>query len=163
MPSPAAGDRAPDFRLATTQGEVVLSDLLAGGAPVVLVFYFEDGTPSCETELRIFRDAAETLNETNARVIAISADSLASHDAFGARLGGVPFPLASDVALDAARAYGVVDEGDDRRSRRAVFVVAPDGSVALAIPHFQPNNIGQVEEIFGALAGTGQTSAPEPP
>lgn len=155
MPSPAAGDRAPDFRLPSTQGEVALSELLAVGTPIVLVFYFEDGTPSCETELSIFRDAAEMLNETNARVVAIGADSVASHEAFAARLGGVPFPLASDAMLDAARAYGVIDEGDDRRSRRAIFVITPDGTVALAIPHFQPSSISQVEEIFGTLAALG--------
>lgn len=155
MRSLAAGDRAPNFRLASTQGDVVLSDLLAGGTPVVLVFYFEDGTPACETELSIFRDAAEMLHETNAGVVAISADSVGSHEAFVARLGGVPFPLASDTALSAARAYGVVDNADDRRSRRAVFVVASDGAIALAIPHFQPNNIALVEEIFSALATMG--------
>lgn len=138
--------------MASTKGDVALSDLLADGAAVVVVFYFEDGTPSCETELSIFRDATEMLDETDARVVAISADSVASHETFAARLGGVPFPLASDAALDAARAYGVVDEADARRSRRAIFVIAPDGTIALAIPHFQPNNIGHVEEVFGALA-----------
>jgi peroxiredoxin Q/BCP len=124
---------------------------MAGASPLVLVFYFEDGTPTCETELSIFRDAQDMLEGAGARVVAISADSVESHEQFAARIGGLPFPLAADVALDATRAYGVVDEGDTRRSRRAVFVIAPDGTIRLSIPHFQPNNLGHVEQVFEAL------------
>lgn len=145
-----AGHKAPDLRLQTTDGEVTLSSLLQDGR-VVLAFYFEDGTPSCETEVAMLRDSHEMLAEFGASVVAVSADSLDSHRAFAERLGGVPFPLAADEALEAARAYGVVDEGDPRRSRRAAFVIERDGTVLLAIPHFQPNNLSHVEAIFSAL------------
>lgn len=45
MAGPQAGDRAPDFVLMGTSGEVRLADRLAEG-PVVLVFYTEDNTPT---------------------------------------------------------------------------------------------------------------------
>jgi peroxiredoxin Q/BCP len=154
MPEPpAAGERAPDFALPSTEGEVSLAGLLAGGRRAIVAFYHEDATPSCESQLVMLRDAHEMLTEFGARVVAISADSLESHRAFAARLGGLPFPLASDSNRSAAAAYSVIDEGDGRRSRRAVFVIDRDGTVLLSLPHFQPASVSQVEAIFAALAG----------
>lgn len=151
MPEPlAAGAKAPDVRLPATGGDVALADLLAQGR-VVLAFYFEDGTPSCETEVSMLRESHEMLAEFGASVVAISADPIESHEAFAERLGGTPFPLASDAELRAARAFGVVDEGDPRRSRRAVFVIERDGTILLSIVPFQPSNLAHVEAIFAAL------------
>ena len=147
----APGQRAPEFRLPSTDGEISLAELLDGRRRVVLAFYFEDGTPTCAHEISLLQDAHEMLTEFGARVIAVSADSLESHAAFAGRLGGVPFPLASDAGLAVARAYGAVDEGDARRARRAVFVIGRDGTVMLALPHFQPGNLSQIEAIFAAL------------
>jgi len=149
--SVAAGAKAPGFRLPSTDGEVTLDGLVASGERLVLAFYFEDGTPSCQTELTMLRDAHEMITEMRGRVLAVSADGLESHAAFAERLGGLPFPLACDGELAAARAYGVVDEGDARRARRSVFVIDGDGTVLLAVPHFQPANLSQVEAVFAAL------------
>ncbi len=150
MPDPpAAGAPAPDFRLPSTDGEIALADLR--GDRVVLAFYAEDATPSCQTQLAMLKDAHEMLREFGAQVVAVSADSLESHRAFADRLGGVPFPLASDASLDAARAYGVIDDADPRRARRAIFVIDRDGALLLSMPHFQPGNLSQVEAIFAAL------------
>jgi peroxiredoxin len=152
MPDPPrAGDVAPDLRLPSTDGDVALEELLARGQRVVLAFYTEDGTPTCENEVSVLKDAKEMLAEFGATVIGISADSVESHLGFAERLGGVPFALASDASLEAARAYGVVDEADSRRARRAIFVIDRDGRMMLALPHFQPSNLSQVEAIFAAL------------
>jgi peroxiredoxin len=69
---------------------------------------------------------------------------------FEAKLGGVPFPLVSDEGLEATRAYGVLDEADNR-SRRAVFVIDKGGKILHVVPWFQPGNPNQYEEIFVAL------------
>ncbi len=63
---------------------------------------------------------------------------------------GLPFPLASDERLEAAGAYGVVDE-TGRRSRRAVSVIDREGEIAHVEPWFQPGNPSQCESIFRAL------------
>lgn len=148
----APGQRAPEFRLPSTDGAISLTELLDGRRRVVLAFYFEDSTPACAHEISLLKDAHEMLTEFGARVIAVSADSVESHAAFAGRLGGVPFPLASDADLAVARAYGTVAEGDTRRSRRSVFVIDRDGTVMLVLPHFQPGNLSQIEAIFAALA-----------
>jgi peroxiredoxin Q/BCP len=145
------GSKAPAFALSSTEGDLSLAGLITSGDRLVLAFYFEDGTPSCQTELSVLKEAYYTLRESGVRVIAVSADTLESHRAFAERMGGVPFPLASDLELAAARAYGVVDEGDRRRSRRAVFVIDRDGTVVLALSPFQPGNLAHLEAILSAL------------
>ncbi len=147
---PSAGDRAPDFVLPSTEGDVRLGERLDRGR-VLLAFYSEDGTPTCSTEVAALKDAYDTLRELGAEVIAVSADGVESHREFAERLGGVPFPLASDAGLDAARAYDAVAEDDPRRSRRALFVIEQDGTIAYAANPFSPNSLSQLEEAFRAL------------
>ncbi len=143
------GDPAPDFTLPSTQGPVSLSDLRRRGK-VVLAFYFQDETPLCATQVGMLKGDFDLLTELGAQVVAISADDLESHRRFAERLGGVPFPLASDEALAVARAYGVVDE-TGKRCRRAIFVLDEDGRVLLANPFFQPNSPDQYQQLFRAL------------
>lgn len=148
MPEP--GELAPDFSLPGTDGEVRLGDSLARGK-VLVAFYFEDATPTCTTEIEALKDAYDTLRELGADVIGVSSDSVDSHRAFAERLGGIPFPLASDGDLAVARAYGVVAEDDPRRSRRALFAIDEDGKVSYAANPFSPNSLAQLEGVFRAL------------
>lgn len=146
---PDAGDRAPDFTLTSTVGDVRLSTLLADG-PLILVFYTEDGTPTCSSGIAMFREDFSVVQELGAQVIGVSTDDVASHKAFAAQLGGIPFPLASDTNREVSQAYGVLDE-ESKRSKRAVFVIGIDGRVLHAEPWFQPGNPSQYEAIFRAL------------
>ena len=147
---PDAGERAPDFVLPTADGDVRLSDRLQQGR-VLLAFYFEDATPTCSTEVSALKDACDALREACADVIAVSADGVESHRAFAERLGGLPFPLASDAELTVARAYDAVAEDDPRRSRRALFVIDRDGAVLYAANPYSPNSLSQMEGAFRAL------------
>ena len=149
MPEVAEGAKAPDFTVETDRGPITLSDLLEMGK-LVLAFYYEDMTPTCSTQLSSLKEGFETIAELGASVLAVSSDTLESHGRFCDRLGGLPFPLASDPGLTLATAYGVVDESG-KRSRRAVFVIDIDGTVLLALPHYNPANLGQFEQIFQAL------------
>jgi peroxiredoxin Q/BCP len=146
---PEAGDQAPDFTLPSTQGEIKLQDLTQK-QKVLLAFYTEDNTPLCSSEMSVLKEDYEILQQLGAQVIAISADSLESHRRFAEKLGGVPFPLASDENLEAAGLYGVAGD-DGKRCRRAVFVIDRGGKVLHAVPWFQPGNPTQYEEVFVAL------------
>lgn len=149
MPEIEAGQAAPDFTLETDRGQVSLAGLLRRGR-VVLAFYYEDMTPTCSTELTSLKDGFEMFQDLGATVLAVSSDSLESHALFCNRLGGLPFPLGSDPGLELARAFGVVDE-TGRRARRALFVIGRDGAVLLALPHYNPANISQYEQVFETL------------
>ncbi|MCI0782999.1 MAG: redoxin domain-containing protein [Chloroflexi bacterium] len=147
MPTP--GDPAPRFTLPTTAGELSLDDLTARGK-LVLAFYAEDATPLCSSQLSMLKDDYDAVRELGASVLALSADSLDSHRQFAQRLGGLPFPLASDEDLAVARLYNVADE-EAKRSRRAAFVIDEKGVITHAEPWFQPGNSAQFEAIFRAL------------
>jgi peroxiredoxin Q/BCP len=142
------GERAPAFEVETTEGKRSLEQLLTDG-PLVLVFYAEDATPLCTTQLRSFRDESETIGALGANVLAVSSDDLDSHERFAEaeRLG---FPLAVDTALELARRYDVVDD-DGHRARRAVFVIASDGTITAVNDHYQPQDMTQFAEVFTAL------------
>lgn len=145
----AAGEAAPTFTLRTTDGDISLDSLTSRGQ-VVLAFYAEDATPLCSTQLSMLKDDYDTVRELGASVLAISADSLDSHRQFAERIGGVPFPLASDEDLAVARLYDVADE-EAKRSQRAIFVIDEAGIVGHAEPWFQPGNPTQYEAVFRAL------------
>ena len=146
---PEVGELGPDIVLLGTEGELRLSDVWAR-RKVVLAFYTVDNTPLCSNEVAILRDDYEIVRELGAEVVAVSADSVESHQDFAERLGGVPFALVSDEGLEAARAYGVVDDAG-KRSRRAVFVIEQGGVIVHAEPWFQPGNPTQYEAVFRAL------------
>jgi len=146
---PQKGEKAPPFSLPSTRGEFQLEETLKEGR-LILVFYTEDNTPTCNQELISFKEEYRTLRELGAQVVAISADSLESHRELERRLGGLPFSLAADINLEVAQLYGVADDAG-RRSHRAVFVVDTDGTIAHHIPWYQPGNASQFLEVFTAL------------
>ncbi len=146
---PEVGEKAPDFILPSTQGRFQLSHAYKSKR-VVLAFYTEDDTPSCAQELASFKEEYALFQELGAEVVAVSVDSLDSHQAFCDRAGGYPFPLVSDTEKEVAAAYEVLQD-DAKRSRRAVFVIDEQGTVIHRIPWYQPGNPSQLLELFQAI------------
>jgi peroxiredoxin Q/BCP len=144
--SRALGQPAPGLAL---EGGVLTDDgfrrsryVLAGrrGRPVVLAFYPGDDTSVCTRQLCTYSSGLEQFSDLGAEVWGVSPQGLDSHEAF-ARKYDLRFPLLADPDRTAARAFGVAAPGIGLR--RAVFVVAPDGSVhwkhvALLGATFQP-------------------------
>ena len=84
------GSTAPQFELRATTGTVRLADLIAKGK-VVVAFYTEDATPTCSAQVTSFKDEFATFKDLGAQVVAISADSVESHQRFALSLGGVVY------------------------------------------------------------------------
>ena len=99
-----AGDKAPDFTMATDGGGSVS---LAGlkGKKVILYFYPKDDTPGCTKEACGFRDNLPDFSGLDAEIIGVSKDSVAKHDKFKAKYD-LPFTLASDEDGRVCEAYG---------------------------------------------------------
>ena len=144
---PNVGDLAPGFTLSGTERDVALSS--GGDGPIVLVFYREERTPACRTQLAAFAEAHPVIAEAGASLLALSTDSEEAQRAFAAELAA-PFPLLSDPDGRIASAYGVYDP-TERRAHRAVFVISPDQRVLLALPWFNPNNSAQLLEVLAAV------------
>jgi thioredoxin-dependent peroxiredoxin len=148
------GEKAPDFTLPTDgNGSVTLSGLK--GKKVVLYFYPKDDTSGCTAEACGFRDSFPDYGGTDAVVIGISKDSVASHDKFKKK-HNLPFTLASDANSDTCEKYGTwVEKSMYGRKYmgidRSTFLIDRDGIVRgvwrkVRVP-------GHVAEVLKATRG----------
>ena len=132
--SAAVGQPAPDLELPGTDGtdegrrDYSLAEFR--GRPVVLVFYPGDNTPVCTRQLNAYTSDIDAFESVGAQVLAISPQSVESHDNFSCRQGGFAFPLLADEDKAAADAYGVL--GPLGFYRRSAFVIDAEGIVRYA-------------------------------
>lgn len=141
------GDRAPDFVLAGTGGrDYTLSD--ERGEPVVLVFYPGDNTPVCTRQLVSYSADLADFTDLGARLLALSPQDVATHEAFAAEhhLG---FPLLADTHKAVAGAYGVL--GPLGFYRRSVFVIDAEGVVRYAHRAVAGLSFRKSEELVAAV------------
>ncbi len=128
------GAAAPDFTLAGSDGtdagrrEYSLAEFR--GQPVVLVFYPGDSTPVCTRQLSTYTEDIDSFTEAGAQVLAISPQSVQSHDDFSCKQGGFAFPLLADSDKAVGEAYGIL--GPLGFYRRSAFVVDAAGIVRYA-------------------------------
>jgi peroxiredoxin Q/BCP len=100
-----AGQKAPDFELATESGSPIrLSEL--EGKPVVVYFYPKDDTSGCTKEAQAFTALAPEFTAAGVRVIGISPDTVESHARFRAK-HDLGIELAADPERKAIESYGV--------------------------------------------------------
>lgn len=145
--SVAVGDQAPDFSLPGTGGRnYSLSEF--AGRPVVLVFYPGDDTAVCTKQLNTYNSELDEFQALEATVLAISAQDVASHEAFSAK-HGFKFPLLADVDKHVAGLYGTL--GPLGFPRRSVFVVDAAGKVVYAHRAIAGLTYRSVDEITAAL------------
>lgn len=125
------GQVAPDFTGEAYVGGAIreLSLQAFRGKWTVLLFYPLDFTFICPTELRAFGRSLEEFHARDANVIAISVDSVYSHQAWCERdLPDVRYPVLSDITKQIARDYGVLDEAKGI-ALRGTFIIDPEGIV----------------------------------
>ncbi len=138
---------APHFELDGTGGRSYALDDEAG-APVVLVFYPADNTPVCTSQLTAYSDDLASFVDLGARLLAISPQDVASHEAFAAD-HELAFPLLADVDKAVGAAYGVL--GPLGFYRRSVFVVDSGGVIRYARRSVGGMGFRPVEEVVTAL------------
>src|SRR3954463_8539670 len=100
---PQVGDQAPDFELAGTDGPFRLSD--HRGERVLLLFYPGDETAVCTRQFCSYRDNADAMEQLDATVVGISAQSVGSHERFRDH-HGLTVPLLADEDKAVAKSYG---------------------------------------------------------
>lgn len=159
---PRIGEPAPPFRVRTTQGIRALADYR--GRWLLFFAHPADFTPVCTTELVAFAKAHDRFAARNCDLLALSVDSVYAHLAWlgtiRERLGvTVPFPIAEDVSLAIARAYGMLHpSAGDTATVRATFLIDPHGIVRVLL--YYPMSMGRnVEEILRVVAAAQETDA----
>jgi thioredoxin-dependent peroxiredoxin len=143
---------APDFTVKTDEGkELRLSSLR--GRNVVLYFYPKDDTPGCTVEACELRDAFPRFSKTNAVILGVSPDSVASHQKFKKKFE-LPFTLLADTDHAIADAYGVwVEKSMYGRKymgvARTTFLVDAKGKISQVFEKVKPE--GHAEAVLAAL------------
>jgi len=164
---PLIGERAPAFTADSTQGPIRFPDDYKGKW---LVFFSHpaDFTPVCTTEFMAFAAAADDFKQLNAELLGLSIDSTFSHIAWlrtirdrieykGAKNVEVTFPVISDLTMDVARAFGMLQpSASTTQAVRAVFLLDPR-AIVRAILYYPLTNGRNVNEILRLLVAM-QTS-----
>jgi peroxiredoxin (alkyl hydroperoxide reductase subunit C) len=158
---PRIGDKAPEFKAVTTQGDINFpSDY--SGKWVILFSHPADFTPVCTSEFITFASLAEKFAEANCDLVGLSVDGLYSHIAWlrtikekieyrGMKDVEVNFPLIEDITMEVAKKYGMIQPGEDTtKAVRAVFFIDPKGIIRTII--YYPLSLGRnFDEIYRAL------------
>jgi peroxiredoxin len=154
---PDVGAVASDFTTKNQHGEDITLSALRG-APVVLVFYPFAFTTICTAELGDLRDHLHRVEAANARVLAVSTDTMFTLRVF-AESEHLTFDLLSDHWPHGAiaRRYGVFDE-QRGCALRGTFVLNPDGRVAWRTT----SGIGDARDIDAVLAALPAAAVPPP-
>ena len=155
---PRIGDKAPEFKAITTQGEMNFpADY--NGSWVILFSHPADFTPVCTSEFMTFATLEKKFNQANCKLVGLSVDGLYSHIAWlrtikdkieykGMKDVEVTFPLIEDITMEVATKYGMMMPGESStKAVRAVFVIDPVGVIRTII--YYPLSLGRnFDELY---------------
>jgi peroxiredoxin Q/BCP len=144
-----AGDLAPDFTLAASNGRTIALSAFRGTSNVLLIFYPKDQTPGCTKQLCTARDDRAAYASAGVEVFGINGDDGASHERFIAKYG-LTMPLLTDPGLAVAKAYdAVMGVGPLKIVNRTVVGIDREGRIA-----YYKRGMPATAEILAALTAT---------
>jgi peroxiredoxin 2/4 len=158
---PRIGDKAPEFKAVTTQGNINFPADYKGEW-VILFSHPADFTPVCTSEFITFAHLENKFDKANCKLVGLSIDGLYSHIAWlrtikekiefnGMKNIEVKFPLIEDITMEFAKKYGMIQPGESKtQAVRAVFFIDPKGMIRAII--YYPLSLGRnFDEIYRAL------------
>ena len=150
---PRIGDKAPDFRSATTVSQEFSFSAWQEQDWVVLFSHPADFTPVCTTELVEFASRFEEFKNKGVKLLGISVDSIHSHLAWLENMKHkmgmiIPYPMVADVDMRVSNLYGMIHpEASTTATVRALFVIDPKRVIRALI--YYPMNAGRnVDEVL---------------
>jgi len=163
-PMPRIGDKAPEFKAVTTQGNINFpSDY--SGKWIILFSHPADFTPVCTSEFMTFASMQKDFTALNTQLVGLSIDGLYSHIAWlrtikekiefnGLKNVEVTFPLIEDISMNVANKYGMIQPGESStKAVRAVFFIDPKGIIRAMIyyPLSLGRNFDELKRVIIAL------------
>ena len=129
--------QAPDFKAAAVvngQFKDISLSAYRGEKYVILYFYPLDFTFVCPTEIIAFNEKVKEFEKRNTVILGVSVDSHYTHLAWintprkQGGLGGLDYPLVSDLTKKIALDYGVLT-ADGAVALRGLFLIDREGFV----------------------------------
>ena len=175
MTMPRIGEKAPEFKAVTTQGNIEFPKDYEGSW-VILFSHPADFTPVCTSEFMTFATLEEKFNKANCKLVGLSVDGLYSHIAWlrtikekieykGMKNVEVKFPLIEDITMEVAKKYGMIQPGESNtKAVRAVFVIDPKGIIRTIIyyPLSRGRNFDELYRVIIALQTADEFSIATP-
>jgi peroxiredoxin (alkyl hydroperoxide reductase subunit C) len=160
---PRIGDKAPEFKAITTQGNINFPADYEGSW-VILFSHPADFTPVCTSEFITFASLEEKFAKANCKLVGLSVDGLYSHIAWlrtirekieykGMKDVEVKFPLIEDITMEVAHKYGMIQPVESStKAVRAVFFIDPKGTIRAMI--YYPLSLGRnFDELYRVIIG----------
>jgi len=144
-----AGQPAPEFSLARTEGDTFTRANLEG-ATTVLVFYPFAFSPVCTDQFNVYEEVLDDFAAQGATLYGVSCDATYSQRAFKEHLG-VSIEQLSDFEPKGAtcEAFGVLHPGGF--PQRALVIVGPDAVVKWSHQAENPGVLPGANLIFDGL------------
>jgi len=152
------GDIAPDFEADTTKGHIHFHEWL-GDSWGMFFSHPADFTPVCTTELGRTALLKDDFAKRNVKVIAISVDSLESHNRWTPDIKDVTgvevnFPIVADPDRKVAELYDMIHpNASEKATVRSVFVIGPDKKIKLTLtyPASTGRNFNELLRVIDSL------------
>ncbi len=152
------GDIAPDFSADTTLGHINFHEFI-GDSWVLLFSHPADFTPVCTTELGKTALLSGEFQKRNVKPIAISVDSLESHNRWVPDIEEVNsvkmnFPIIADPEKEVALLYDMIHpNASEKATVRSVFVIGPDKKIKLTLtyPASTGRNFTEILRVIDSL------------
>jgi alkyl hydroperoxide reductase subunit AhpC len=163
------GSIAPDFEQESSEGRIKLHEWL-GDDWGVLFSHPADFTPVCTTELGRVAQLKAEFAKRHAKVIALSVDTLASHqgwigDIEETQATKINFPILADGDRKVSRLYDMIHpEANDTLTVRSVFIIDPKKKIRLIItyPASTGRNFDEILRVIDSLQLTDGYSVATP-
>ena len=147
----AAGQPAPEFSLARTEGAPFTRAELMGKR-TLLVFYPFAFSPVCTDQLSLYNEVLEDFAARGATLYGVSCDATYSQTAFQNQLG-IEIEQLSDFEPkgETCRAFGVLHPGGF--PQRALVLIGPEAVVRWSYEAPSPGDLPGANLLFDALDG----------
>ena len=144
------GDEAPDFILPSHLGTRVTLSEFRGKKNVLLALYPMNWTSVCSGQIPGYQEVLDRFAEYDTQVLAISIDTIPSHQSWSYSMGGIDFPLLSDFWPhgEVIDRYGALTE--DGFSERWIMIIDKQGKIRYLDRHDMSDE-PDVEEVLREL------------
>lgn len=163
------GDKAPNFKAKTSNGEIDFYTYL-GDSWGVLFSHPGDYTPVCTTELGKTASLKDEFDKRNVKVIALSVDSVEQHQGWINDINEtqnveVTFPIIADEDRKISEAYDMIHPNASVNATiRSLFIIDPNKIVKLIIsyPASTGRNFQEILRVIDSLQLTAYHSVATP-
>ena len=146
------GDKVPDFKLATFDGDEVTPESIAGKRSL-FCFYPFAFSGVCTDQFSVYQENIDAFKERGVDLYAISVDSILSANAFKEQLGVKDIEFAADFEPkgEVARAFDTYRDGGF--NDRSVIEIKADGTIGWAVKMPTPGEFPDVATVLAGLDG----------